>query len=451
MSERPPAGERVRGARDVAANVLVRVEKDTAFAAAALDAEIERAVGLDPRDKGLATELVYGSLRVLPWLTARIERHASKGIGKLEPHARAHMLLAAYQVTFLSRIPAFAAVSEAVSGVTARAGAKVGAFANAVLRKVAADAAREAPSFADAAAASLPAWLGAALVRALGDEGARAFVAAGAAPPPVGLRVEELAPGARDAWLPRLAAACPAATFELGGASPVALLARGAGRIERLPGFADGAFIVQEEGSQVVGLALGARPGERVLDACAGRGNKTSLLARRVLPAGSVDACDLHASKLARLRTELARLGLAPASTFAVDWMAGSGDVTGPYDRVLVDAPCSGVGTLRRRPDLALRRVPYDLVALASTQAAIAARAAEHVRPGGRLVYAVCSVLREEAEDVVQALLAAAPALRAAPFDAPELRALAGDAATLRLLPHVHGTDGYFLASFIRE
>jgi 16S rRNA (cytosine967-C5)-methyltransferase len=256
---------------------------------------------------------------------------------------------------------------------------------------------------------------------------------------------------ARDAWLAQLSAARPDATFELGRASPRALLARGAGRVESLPGHAEGAWFVQEEGSQLVALSLGARPGEQVLDACAGRGNKTSLLARAVLPGGAVDACDLHTSKLQRLRRELARLGLAPRATFAVDWSAGSGDLTLRYDRVLVDAPCSGVGTLRRRPDLATRRVQEDLAGLAATQLAIASRAATHVRPGGRLVYAVCSVLREECEEVVEALLGSDPLLEPAPFDPPEGSALAGEQATLRLLPHLHGTDGYFLASFVRR
>jgi len=325
-------------------------------------------------------------------------------------------------------------------------GKKVGAFANAVLRKVAADAAREHASFSQAAAASTAPWLMEALARALGEEEARAFAAAAEAPP-IGVRVE----GPREPWIARFREARPDATFEAGKVSPRAILVRGAGQIERLPGHAEGAWIVQEEGSQLVALALGARAGEVVLDACAGRGNKTSLLARAVLPGGAVDACDLHASKLARLEKELARLGLAARATFAVDWTVGSGDVTAAYDRVLVDAPCTGIGTIRRRPDLATRRVPEELASLAAAQAAIAARAAEHVKPGGRLVYAVCSVLREEAEDVVAALLQRAPFLRPSPFDAPEARALAGDRATFRLLPHIHTTDGYFLASFARS
>jgi 16S rRNA (cytosine967-C5)-methyltransferase len=169
-----------------------------------------------------------------------------------------------------------------------------------------------------------------------------------------------------------------------------------------------------------------------------------------VSPEGAVDACDLHASKLEVLGRELSRIGLAARATYAVDWSVGAGDVTDTYDRVLVDAPCSGTGTLRRRPELQTRRAPEDLASLAKLQIAIASRAAERVRPGGQLVYAVCSVLREEAEEVVSALLLARPELAPAPFDADVVRALAGDASTLRLTPTAHGTDGYFLASFRR-
>jgi 16S rRNA (cytosine967-C5)-methyltransferase len=255
----------------------------------------------------------------------------------------------------------------------------------------------------------------------------------------------------RDAWLETLRRAAPAATFEAGLASPLAILARGAGKPQSLPGWSEGAWTVQEEGSQLAALAVGARAGERVLDACAGRGNKTGVLARAVLPGGSVDACDSNPSKLERLGEDLTRLGLRARATFAVDWSVGSGEVHGAYDRVLVDAPCTGVGTLRRRPEIALRREAGDLAAKAHDQLAIAARAADHVRPGGALVYVVCSVLVEECEDVIDALLRQRPELRAAPFDAPEARAVCGDATSFRVLPHVHGTDGYFVAMLRRR
>jgi 16S rRNA (cytosine967-C5)-methyltransferase len=263
------------------------------------------------------------------------------------------------------------------------------------------------------------------------------------------LRVEHVAE--REAWMARLREAAPEATFEAGRVSPWAILAAGAGKAQALPGYDEGAWSIQEEGSQLAALALGVREGETVLDACAGRGNKTAILARAAGTSGAVDACDAGPAKLDRLREELARVGLQARATYAVDWTVGSGEVTGTYDRVLVDAPCTGVGTLRRRPEIALRRERGDLASIARTQATIASRAAEHVRPGGALLYVVCSVLREEAEDVVGAIVGAQPELEAAPFDAPEARSLAGAGATLRLLPHMHGTDGYFLASFRRR
>jgi 16S rRNA (cytosine967-C5)-methyltransferase len=446
---RPARPARTPSARDVAARVLVRVAKDAAFAAASLDAELARHVQLEPRDRALATELVYGSLRVQPWLLARLGRFTPRGIDSVEVHVRAQLLVAAYQL-FFTRLPAFAAVSETVSAVKAERGERVAAFANAVLRKVAHLAGQTTDEErADAIGASIPAWIREGLERALGDEGARSFVRAGREAPPIALRVEDAA--SREAWIRTIAAAAPGASVEPGRTSPRAILVRGAGKPQALPGWTEGAWTVQEEGSQLAALAVGAREGETVLDACAGRGNKAGVLARAVGAAGAVDACDVSPAKLVRLGEELGRLGLHARGAFAVDWTGGSGEVTGAYDRVLVDAPCTGMGTLRRRPEIALRRDSADLASKTRDQVAILARAAEHVRPGGVLVYVVCSVLREEAEDVVEAALRARPELAPAPFEAPEARAIAGDAHSLRLLPDVHGTDGYFVALMRRR
>lgn len=437
-------------ARTVAAEVLVRVMRDGAFAAASLDAELDRAIQLEARDRGLATELVYGTLRYLRWLEDRIGRHAPRGIATLDPHVRAHLLVAAYQLYVLTRVPAFAVVNEAVDAVRAQRGGgpKVAGFANAVLRKIAREPKPDEATLEEAALASVEPSLKRAIVRAIGEEGGKRLVSAHEGPPPLGLRVEDAA--ARDAWLARLRDARPSASFEAGRVSPHAVLARGAGRLVDLPGYDEGAWTPQEEGSQLVALALGAREGDVVLDACAGRGNKTGLLARAVGPRGAVDAADLHAKKLETLRRELRRIALAPRATHAVDWSVGTGGIAGPYDRVLIDAPCSGTGTIRRRPELLLRRVEADLAALTKLQRAILARAASLVRPGGRLVYAVCSVLREEAEDVVSS--AADAGLEPAAFDAAPAQAVAKDgASSLRLLPHEHGTDGYYVASFVRR
>jgi 16S rRNA (cytosine967-C5)-methyltransferase len=434
----------VASARSIAARVLVRVERDGAFAAASLDAELSRHPQLDPRDRALATELAYGSLRVRVGLLEQVSSFAARGIDGLDPLTRAHLVLAAYQILFLARVPSFAAVDEAVNAIKLERGAKLAGFVNAVLRRFVRErgGARREEWARKVVERSTPVWLRKGLVETLGAEGAADFLAPRI--PPLGLCVFD--PAARDTWLETLRGAHPDAHFEAGRFSPHAILVDGAGDPKVLPGSGT-AWMSQEEGSQVVALALGAKAGHRVLDACAGRGNKTAILRRGAGESGRVDAADLHPAKLERLATvDPAR---APQRTFAVDWTQGPGDCTGPYDRILVDAPCSGIGTVGRRPDILLRRTEADVQALAATQVGILRAVAPLLSPEGRLVYAVCSVLRKEAEDV---LAQVADVLVAAPFDAPgiDIHGLAGDAPAFRLLPSVHGTDGYFVASLKR-
>jgi 16S rRNA (cytosine967-C5)-methyltransferase len=432
--------------------VLARVLRDEAFAAAVLEHELGGARQLDPRDRAFATELVYGSLRVWPWVEERVGRHTKKKGGSIEASVRVELIVAAYQLFFLERVPAFAAVSEAVNAIRRTRGERVAAFGNAILRKVAAEAEAErarAPRdqrLESAMEASVAPWIKEALARSLGDDDARAFLRSGREPPAVSLRVEQASQ--RDTWMARLSSAAPSATFSPGDVSPHALLARGAGRPQSLLGWAEGAWSVQEEGSQLVALALGATGGERVLDACAGRGNKSAILARY---GATVDVADLYPSKLETLGADLTRVGLKARASFAVDWSVGSADCAADYDAVLVDAPCSGLGTLRRRPELATRRTAEKLAELSRLQLGIVGRVSEHVRRGGRLVYAVCSVLCEEGDAVIDALLASRPELELAPFVGAAARALVGEAPRLRLLPHLHGTDGYYVASLRKK
>lgn len=237
------------------------------------------------------------------------------------------------------------------------------------------------------------------------------------------------------------------AAAERGRWSPLAVRLVGEGDPRSRSGWAAGAFAIQEEGAQVVALALGARPGDRVLDACAGRGQKATLLRELVSGAGEVWAADAHPAKLRALDEEARRLGLAAIETRAVDWTRGVGDVPEGFDRVLVDAPCTGTGAFRRRPEIAARLRPEDPATSGERSARILRGAATRARPGGRVVFAVCSLLPEECERVVAAV---ADVLVPAPFDAPEVAALAGAAPSFRLLPGRHGTDGYFVASLRR-
>jgi len=437
--------KRAPTAREIAGTVVARVLKDRAFASAVLDHELEKAVQLEPRDRGLATELVYGTLRFLPWLEEEILKHATRGLGKVDPAVRAHLFIAAYQLLVLTKIPPFAAVNEAVNLARRTKGDHAAAFANAVLRKVARTASPKSDIELSAIAQRTTApWLVKAIGRAIGKENVAAYLAWGT--PLTGLRVNT--DRSREEIVRAIREKNPDATVEIGKWSPFAITMRNGGRVDQLPGFAENEWVVQEEGSQLVALALNAQPGETVLDACAGRGNKTAILARAVAPNGAVDASDIHSSKLERLTTELQRLHLPLRHTELVDLGVGVGDLKGPYDRILVDAPCSGIGTIKRRPDLALRREERDLKQLAALQVAIVKNASTLLRPGGKLVFAVCSILREEAEEVV-ALIEKETSLRLCPFDSPPLHAIAEPAATVRLLPHIHGTDGYFIASFV--
>jgi 16S rRNA (cytosine967-C5)-methyltransferase len=428
----PPARGVAVTARALAGRVLERIEKDGAYAAAALDAELDRHPQLDPRDRALLSELVYGVLRTEQALETRLVAHAPRGVS--DALVRRLLLVAAYQILLLDRVPAFAAVDEAVSEIRRARGPRVAGFGNAVLRKLAAEPKLE---LARAVRASAPAWLVERLERQLGADETSALLGAGSTLGQVWARVVSrpdppawLAEAERHPWAP-LARRVPS------------------GDPERVEGYAAGAFVVQEPGAQLVGLALGARRGERVLDACAGRGQKTTLLSEAVGPAGEVWAADSHPQKLAALERECARLGLPKARTLAVDWTLGAGDAPGGFDRVLVDAPCSGTGTLRRRPEILRRLTPDDPARLAELQLAILREAALQARPGGRVVFAVCSVLTEEAEVVTERVL---DLLEPAPFDAPALVAVFGDAtAAGRLTPLRNQTDGYFVASFVRR
>jgi 16S rRNA (cytosine967-C5)-methyltransferase len=218
------------------------------------------------------------------------------------------------------------------------------------------------------------------------------------------------------------------------------------------PLFLEGAYTVQDEASQLVVELLDPRPGERVLDACAAPGAKATAIAERVGDAGRVVALDRHPRRLGLVRRDARRLGLSCIETHERDASRPLGEL-GRFDRVLVDAPCSGLGTLRRNPDARWRIQPRDVERLCELQLAILRQAALVLRPGGTLVYSTCTVLPEENERVIEAFLSSAPDFRRARREElPEaVRPLVGDDGALRTFPHRHGTDAFFAVRLQRE
>ena len=236
--------------------------------------------------------------------------------------------------------------------------------------------------------------------------------------------------------------------------SPVGLRVKGKPPINRHPLFLEGAVEVQDEGSQLLGLLVGARRGEMVVDFCAGAGGKTLHLGAMMASRGRLYAFDVSEKRLASLKPRLARSGLSNVTPQLIQNENDSKikRLAGKVDRVLVDAPCSGLGTLRRNPDLKFRQSPASIAELNKTQASILARAAQLVKPGGRLVYATCSVLPAENDAIVDAFLAAHPEFSETPVNTLlEQAGVALDTGSrLRLLPGVHSTDGFFAAVLTR-
>jgi 16S rRNA (cytosine967-C5)-methyltransferase len=396
----------VSSARGVASQVLLRVATEGAYAARALDAELASA-GLSDRDARLATEIVYGSLRMLPVLDARIDQQLSRG--RPDAYVVATLRAATYQALCLSRVPDHAIVQESVSLVKHKRGEGLARLTNAVLRRIV-EGRPENPAPPDRL--SVPQWVEQSLRDGLGEERCQAFLRVSGGAPPLTLRVR--AGHDREALLGRVREALPEAQVRLSELAPDSLLAWGVGDPRRLPGYAEGLFAAQDEGANLVGRLLGAAPGERVLDACAGRGGKTLQLLDAVGSAGQVTAVDLHARKLEQLAEEARRLGYpaSAVSTETIDLSVGDGGLAGGIDRVLVDAPCTGLGTLRRRPEILLRLGPKDPARLAELQLRILRNALRLVKAGGVLVFAVCSGSREEGRGVLERLEAQTPGIR---------------------------------------
>jgi len=444
----------------LALRVLSRVEQVRAFADLSLHAALARS-DLAASDRALATELVYGTLRWRGRLDFLLSHVADRALEDLEPLVRSSLRVGAYQLLFSDRIPASAAVDESVRCVQAAGVERASGFVNAVLRRLAREhAAMPLPPLGDdpvghlVHAQSLPRWLAERWLARYGPEEAAALTAGLNQVPPRTVRAC-LARGSREELLTELRARHPDAEACRLAPAGIRLGRRGDPGLD--PAFRAGRFTVQDEASQLVVELLGPRPGERVLDTCAAPGAKASACAERIGPAGTVLALDRHERRLRLLARDARRLGLEnlqletrdAAQPLPEAWAPGAG---GGFDRVLVDAPCSGLGALRRNPDARWRVRPEDLPRLAESQRAILGRAASVLRPGGALVYSTCTLLREENEDVVAGFLREEPGFRLVPrSEIPELlRPLASEEGFVHCLPHRHDTDGFFSARLER-
>jgi 16S rRNA (cytosine967-C5)-methyltransferase len=403
----------VSPARRAAFEVVRRVFEEDAYADRALPAAVH---GLDDRDRALAQRLAYGTVQHARTLDHAIERLGRRPARRLDPPVRAALRLGAYQLGFLDGVPRYAAVNESVELVRRARLERAVPFANAVLRRLAEGirpllaALPEDTATAAALRHSYPDWVAEVWWRDLGIEGALACMRAQNEPAETVVRlVRGDIDGTPDPDIP------------------------GAWHVERVDPsqVADGRVWPQSRGSQLAGLAVGAREGERTLDLCAAPGGKATMLA------GEVVAVEVNEARARELQDNARRLGASNVRVVHADGRELPSDLTG-FNRALVDAPCSGLGVLAARPDLRWRAQPLPELQLELLRAAAA-----RVRPAGTLVYAVCTINREEAEDVVDASgLDVDPSLGE---EWPQFRH-ARRREFLQTLPHVHGTSGFFVA-----
>ena len=437
--------------RRAAADLLLRIEHEAIFADQFIDRELSGGL-LQGADRGLFTELVYGVLRRRGTLDHIIGQFSTQPPDKLEPAVRVLLRIGLYQLFFLDRVPVSAAVNETVNLAAAMIPRAKG-FINAVLRS--ADRGRDSIGYPDrekypagflAAVYSHPGWLVEQWLAQLGPVESEALAAAMGEQPPLTARVNTLIIS-RDALRARLADAGIVATPCR--YSPFALKLQAPGGVELLPGFREGHFTIQDESSQLAALLLDPQPGERVLDLCAAPGGKATLMAQLMENRGSVTACDLTDSKLCRVAESAARLGISIISTLRGDATTPPAGFSEGFHRVLVDAPCSGLGVIRRNPEGKWRKGPQDLQRLAVTQKKILRAAADCVAPGGLLLYATCSTSESENESIVDEFLARSPGfvLEKGREFFPHLAAFFTERGMFRSWPHRHdGMDGFCAA-----
>lgn len=454
----------VSPAREIAFEILRRVEAEGAYASDLLYAELSPSVRRE--DAGLATELTLGVLRWRRLLDFLLEKHVHTRLAQLELEILLALRLGLYQLRFLERVPARAAVSEAVELVKAARKRSAAALVNAALRHAAEYAREPAGKFlsADIPPAerlgilrSHPTWLVERWFRQFGEEQTTSLLDANNRPAPSAciIHVPEergaIEESLRSAGMCTQSGRLLTSALTVSGGSPT-----------QTEAFRSGKISVQDEASQLIPMLLGVKEGDRVLDLCAAPGGKTAVLARCAGPSGHAIAADHHAHRLRALAAQMKRLHLSNISIVELD-----AERALPFhkffSKILVDAPCSGTGTLARHPEIRWRLRVEDFPELHRRQVSILESALSVMGPGGRLVYATCSLEPEENEAVVAEALSQFPGVTRVPASRMmreiasllaaglEPKSLVDSEGALRTFPPEHSADGFFAVAFERR
>lgn len=422
---------KLTGARAAALYVLSRCRRFDAWSPQVLSKAVDL-YQLDERDSALCSRLCLGVLQNAARMDFYIGCYSSVPAAKLEPQVLDILRIGVCQLLFMDRIPVNAAVNESVE-LAKKTNGKAAGLVNAVLRRIAENrySLPEIPEKGTAVELSLrfshPLWMCEKLLAEHGYEFAEAFFAANNQEPTLTISVNGCRI-TRDEYYDKLISAGYLA--QKSENAPFSIRVMDAGNIMKMPGFSEGLFFVQDEAAALsVGCGKPAR-GMRVLDGCSAPGGKSLLSAVYMENEGEIISCDLHEKKLGRIRENARRLGLSIIATRAMDGSKPNEEFKGAFDLVIADVPCSGLGVIRKKPEIRYKPLA-DVQRLPEVQLRILRGLASCVKAGGTLLYSTCTVLREENEQVVDAFLQ-----EGHPFVVEEMHTL---------WPHKHGTDGFFI------
>ena len=442
---------RASEARVVAYRTVRRVFADGAYADRTLRGEADQ-LNLSTRDRGFARQLAYGTIQRRDTLDYVLGALSARPVEALDDSLRDALRIGLYQLLFMDSVPDHAAVEQTVELAKLENG-RGARLANAVMRRATREAADlvgqltgESP--ADAALLhSHPEWLVRLWWELLGPDEALALLRCDNLAPESAVRANELLVTAGEV---RAALEAEGLSSRSAPGLPEGIVVEGSFDVHGSPLFRSGALTPQSRASMLVARVLDPRPGERVLDLCAAPGAKTTHIAALMEGRGELVAVERNPKRAGELERNLERMGADWAQVLRAD--ATDGGPEGQFDRVLLDAPCSALGTLRSRPDARWRKMPAQIAELQELQRALLAAAAAKVRPGGTLVYSTCTISPGENEEQAGRFLTAHPEFQADDLGAehPDLRHGA-DGRFLQLLPHRDGTDGFFIARFLRE
>ena len=433
-------------AREIAMLTLTACDKQGAWSEGHLKRML-RDGGLDRRDAALATRLCFGVLQTRMYLDWHLSKLCTGGLRKLEPKVLSILRISLYQLLYMDKIPASAAVNEGVALTKKHCrNPRAPGMVNGVLRSFLRQETIPQPEGKDALAlcTSHPQWLVDTFVQLLGEEDARLLLEADNCQPPMTAQLNSLV-----CSYPQLSASLATQGAEsdphpwLDGCFTL----RSTGDLEHLDAFAQGMFYIQDTASRLAVTAAGIKARQQVLDCCAAPGGKSFAAAIDMGNNGSIISCDIHPHKIKLLEAGRDRLGLSAIHPTLQSATQRREDWVGQFDTVLTDVPCSGLGIIRKKPDIRYKD-PAPLEGLPKVQRDILENCSAYVRPGGTLMYSTCTLLPRENQDVVIAFLAMHPEFALEPFELPHWGVQDG---MMTFWPHIHGTDGFFVAKLRRK